>query len=145
MKHTIKLILLAYLSLLFIRFTIPKNHFEGRIIFAITYKELPEGAEQYAAMLPQETTLYIKDEKTRTEQGAGMGGSQVIIANSKTEEAVVLMDVMGQKLMMKMNKDELRKEDGDKPKITYLDESLEISGYKCKRQKWFLIMMIHLS
>lgn len=132
MKRTLKTMMIAGIALAILLAMTPKKHFEGKIIFSITFNDLPEGAEQYAAMLPKETVLYVKGNKTRTEQSMGMGGSQIVIADSKTDEAVVLMDMMGQKLLMKMNREELSKNEKE-PKITYLDGTLEIAGYTCKK------------
>jgi len=112
-----------------------KSKFEGKIVYGITYDEMPEGMEQYSSMLASESTIYIKGAKTRTEQGTGMGGKQVVIADRKKGETVALMDIMGKKIKMILSEGDMKesKRNMENAQITYADEIKEIAGYQCKR------------
>ena len=107
--------------------------FEGKVVYVITYDNLPEGMEEFAAMMPSESVLYIKNHLSRSEQSVGMGASQVTITDSKKKTAVLLMDMMGQKLMTKVGKAYFKEIEKKKPKIELLDETKEIAGYTCKK------------
>ncbi|MCO6499168.1 MAG: DUF4412 domain-containing protein [Vicingus serpentipes] len=107
--------------------------FEGTITYNIEYEDLPEEMEGYEAMLPKETLMKIKGAKTRTEQNTTMG-STISIYDGDAETSTTLMNMMGNKVAIKMNKEELKKQEPKQdPKITYMDETKEIAGYKCKK------------
>ena len=86
------------------------------------------------SMLPSETIISIKGEMTRVEQSV-MGGTQVVIANNKTKNSTILMDMMGQKISMEVTKEDVEKAEAEagEPKIEYVSGTKEIAGYKCKK------------
>jgi GLPGLI family protein len=107
---------------------------EGKIVFSMSYP----GATldpQMAAMMPTESTIYFKKEQSRTEVKMGMGMTTTVLANSKTNASTVLMDMMGNKIAMKMTAEDLAKEAAKSGKSTVkeLTETKEIAGFKCKK------------
>jgi len=109
--------------------------FEGTITYGIEYEDLPEEMEGYEAMLPKETLIKIKGAKTKTEQNTSMG-STISIYDGDAETSTTLMNMMGNKVAIELNKEELKKQEPEKePKIVYADENKEIAGYQCKKAK----------
>lgn len=110
-----------------------KNNFEGKVVFDISFPGMELDAST-AAMLPKESTIYIKGDKSRTEMSMGMGMSNATISDGKSKSATVLMDIMGSKYAIKMTEADMKKSQGDtKAKVKLLDETKEIAGYKCKK------------
>lgn len=106
--------------------------FEGKITMKIEYEEVPEEYEAYISMFPKESQMYVKGKKTRTEQNS-MAGSNVNIMDSETGKGIILVNSMGQKTAYEMNITDIKKDETKKPVITYLDETKDIAGYKCKK------------
>ena len=108
---------------------------EGKAIFSITYPE-SELDEQTLAMMPSETVIYFKDKHSRTEMKIAMG-TTVSISDAKTGEMTTLIDMMGNKIAMKITKEDLEKEikknGNQKPDIKITDETKKIAGYNCKK------------
>jgi len=134
-----KQVLFAFIALTVALPTQAQKRFEGSVTYAIEYKDLPAEMAAMEAMLPDEMTIRIKGDKSRVEQSMGMGMSQVIISDAKTENGLMLMDMMGKKVAIEMNKEELEKLDTKKEdaktKIEYLDGTKDIAGYTCKKAR----------
>ena len=110
------------LSILFVMLSVSfvwAQNFEGKVTYGIEYSNIPE------------STFYLKGEKSRFEQNMGMAGTQTLVSNSATKETFMLMDLMGQKLKLVFNEDELKVEDEVKPTVNYIKGSKKIAGYKC--------------
>jgi GLPGLI family protein len=127
LKQSIFLVALILITSL----SVAQKNFEGKITYKITYSELPEGAEMFASMLPSEMKYYIKAEKTRIEQDGAMTGSQVMIMDSKLKMLYILMDMMGQKIVMKQ--DLANDPEVPEPTITNTTETKKIAGYMCNK------------
>lgn len=109
--------------------------FEGKITYSIEYDEIPEALEAYESMLPKESTITIKENKSKLEQNmAGMGSSSVI-SDSKANTGVMLINMMGQKVAVKMTKEDIEAEKKEAPKSKTVlgTETKVIAGYKCKK------------
>jgi hypothetical protein len=108
--------------------------FEGKIVYSISYEDLPEEYASYMSMLPKESTMYVKGEKFRLEQSAGMGTTVTIIDN-KAKTGYICMDMMGNKMAFKMDAKtfENNTADENKPEVKYTDETKTIAGYTCKK------------
>lgn len=105
---------------------------EGKIIYGIEV-ESDEINEQQKAMMPKETTTYFKKDMARTEVKTGMS-NMVIIMNGKEKTGYTLMDMMGNKIALKMDPTEYKKEmENDSIKVEVTSETKEIAGYKCKK------------
>lgn len=113
--------------------------FEGKISYEINYEEVPDEIAGYESMLPKEMSMFIKGSKTRVEQSMGMG-EQIVIMDNTTKEGVILMNMMGQKMAIKMDKEtiESQEEEENEPQFKYLNETKKIAGYTCKKaEMWF--------
>ncbi|MBL4585814.1 MAG: DUF4412 domain-containing protein [Flavobacteriales bacterium] len=134
-----KRMMIAMIALTFTLSVHAQKKFEGSVTYGIEYKDLPAEMAAMEAMLPDEMTIRIKGDKSRIEQSMGMGMSQIVISDAKTESGILLMDMMGKKTAIEMSKEELEKLNAKKkenePKIEYLDGSKEIAGYKCKKAR----------
>lgn len=107
--------------------------FEGKITLDIEYSELSEDYEAYEAMLPSEMLYKIKGTKAKIEQES-MGASTSTIIDNETKEGVVLMNMMGQKIAIKMDLNDEEIEKKEKALVVKkTDETKEIAGYSCKK------------
>jgi len=106
--------------------------FEGKVVYGLTYNNLPDEMAGYESMLPKQMTMYFKQEKSRIEQDLGMAGTQIIVSDSKTEDAFILMDLMGQKMCLTIDPADKEEAEDVKPKVKKLSETKKIAGYKCK-------------
>ncbi len=109
---------------------------EGKIVYSITYSDM-DLDPQAVQMLPTETHMFFKDNMSRVEMNMGMG-TTVVIANGKTGSATTLMDMMGHKISMTMNKADMEKvrdkyKDKNEVKINYTEGTKTICGFSCKR------------
>lgn len=119
--------------------TMAQKGFEGTVVFGIEYKDLPAEMAAFEAMLPDQTTITIKGDQSRTEQSLGMGMKQVTIVDTKKNSGTLLLDMMGKKTAVEMSSAELEKQRGEKGKdidIEYVEGDVKkIAGYKCKKAK----------
>lgn len=109
--------------------------FEGVIQYTISYENLPAEMEEYKSMLPSEATSTIKDHMFKMEQPLSMGMKQVTIMDNEAESGVLLMDMMGKKNAIVLDKESREKFEQDQPdpEFEYFDESKKIAGYDCKK------------
>ncbi len=98
---------------------------------SITVEGMPPEAAAY--MAGSGMTIWVKGDHSRSEMTLGMMGKNTTISNQKTKEVVTLMDMMGQKYMIKSTAADASKEKAPDVKITYLNETKTIAGYKCKK------------
>lgn len=128
----LKTSLIACVLAIFVTHTFAQD-FEGKIVFGIEYKKLPQ--EGMESMLPKESVTYVKNHLSRVETDAMMGMKTVVISNAKTNMATTLMDMLGQKYAIETNtKEEAEKnKSADKSKVTITDETKMVAGYNCKK------------
>lgn len=107
----------------------------GKLVFGISMLG-DQMSDQQKAMMPTESIMYFKDDKSRVEISMSMG-TTIIISDNKTKKTTVLMDFMGNKIAMETDQTETKKEmeKNGKYKVELLDGSKEIAGYKCKKAK----------
>jgi len=133
MKKAIQLLLLAMAMMGVAKsFAQTGKGFEGKITCTIDIQGLPpEAAGMFAG---SEMTLYIKGANSRSEMSMGMVSKTTSIVDQKTKTTVVLMDMMGQKYMIKSNPEDVKKaEASPAPEIKYLNDTKVIAGYNCKK------------
>lgn len=106
--------------------------FEGKFVFSLTYEDLPEEYEAYASMFPKEMIMYVKGERSRTEQPSSMGNT-FTIADNKNKTMVIILDMMGMKNAYKISAEDMEKNKAEKPVIVYSEETKMIAGYNCKK------------
>lgn len=113
-----------------------KKPFEGTIVYSLNFDEAGLDPASASMLQGREMTISIKGDKSRMEMDMGMMKTSTI-ADNKTGNVVTLMDIMGQKMALKMTKEEVEKQRNDgnvkAPTIKYTDETKEIAGYKCKK------------
>lgn len=109
---------------------VAKNAFEGKIVYELEYEDVPEELEAYISMFPSESVTYMGKGFTRAEQDMGMGSKQTVISEvgGKT---IMLLDMMGQKIMVDMTTPST--DDETEPKVEVTNETETIAGYACKK------------
>jgi GLPGLI family protein len=109
---------------------------EGKVVFEISYPDADMPDEQMA-MMPTESKMFFKDNQARIEMKMGMGMSQVMLFDNKNKMMTMLMDMMGNKIAVKMTEEDIKKRKEKEGKQDYdvklTDETKEIAGYKCKK------------
>lgn len=105
---------------------------EGKVDYAVSYPNsgLPK---ESISMLPTQTQVWFKGEKSRFDMKMGLGISMNTIIDQNT--ITILMDVMGNKTAIKKD---ISEENGDKStlkslKISYESDTKELAGYLCKK------------
>lgn len=121
--------ILSLLSAILLIGGVSAQTFEGKITYSIEY-ELPEAMEAQRSMLPTESITYITKGHVRVENKT-MLGDQNVITDTKKKTSVLLINMMGKKVAIKMGGED--EENDNKPKITYSKETKTIAGYKCKK------------
>jgi GLPGLI family protein len=101
---------------------------EGVAVFNLEFPT--EGMdEQYKAMMPTESKIYFKGDKSRSEMEMSVM-TMVSITDTKDKSMIMLMDVMGKKTAMKTDLSKT-KEAEKNYKVNVTDETKTIAGYKC--------------
>ncbi|MES2779416.1 MAG: hypothetical protein V4651_05905 [Bacteroidota bacterium] len=114
---------------------------EGKIMFGISYPELSGEMKDLESMLPKELTVYVKNEQSRTEMPSSVMGKLITISNNKTEELLMMMELMGKKVAIKQTGEQLKKQEQDAekegtlPQVTVIkmDGTKVIAGYTCMK------------
>ena len=109
-----------------------QSNFEGKIMYTITYTDMPAEMKGYEAMLPKDITIQIKGNKSRVEQNQMMG-KNVVVSDMDQKNGFMEMDMGGQKLRMNISTAEFTDESSKMSNIEYLDETKTILGYPCKK------------
>lgn len=92
------------------------------------------GAQSGTALAGAATTVYLKGNNSRTDMVSALG-KEVTIYNSKTNNAVILKEFSGQKLMIKLTKDNWVAKNKMYSNINFelTGESKTIAGYNTKK------------
>jgi len=131
-RHFITVLFLFVASAAFSLSINPGND-SGKIIFDISYPD-SKLDEQSLSQMPTESIVLFRGDKTKVEVAMPMGKT-VVITDNKTGNAVMLMDMMGSKMAMEMDKEQILKEKNEveKPVVQQTDESKKIAGLLCKK------------
>jgi hypothetical protein len=120
--------------------------FEGKIVYDLLYPTTMEEDPVTKKKAPKEkmtVTIYLKDQLMRMETKTATGTS-VNICDAKSGTCTALSEMDGKKTAVVMSPEEIEEEednhtpDGEKPKAIKLDETKEIAGYVCKKEKIIL-------
>ena len=130
LMKSIPFILVA--SLFFISSAIAQSDFEGKIVYSISYQDMPAEMQGMESMLPKDMTIHIKGNKSRLEQKQVMGNN-VVVSDVNEKNGFMEMDMGGQKLRINISTEEFTKEANQLSDIEYLDETKSIAGYPCKK------------
>ncbi|MFL5763363.1 MAG: hypothetical protein ACJ77K_05420 [Bacteroidia bacterium] len=123
-----------FAALLIATNTFAQKKFEGVITYSISFEESGLPPEALAMLKGAESKTYIKNDMRRVDMTTPVQSSSSVIDN-KTKTVLTTMEIMGQKYIIKTSEDDLKKEKENAPEttITYLNETKEIAGYKCKK------------
>ncbi len=102
---------------------------EFKINFSIEYN-LTKELEHKRSKLPIEMVIYTKEGFSKKEETTELG-SQTLINNFNNNESYLLMEIKNEKLAIKLQTK--NKSNAIKEKISYLNETKNIVGYKCKK------------
>ena len=106
-----------------------KGAFKGIITYDVTYPGMNVEPSQMA-MLPQKVTLTTNGEKAKFDV-AMTSMNQTMIIDPEAKTTTLLLEMMGNKVMMKPNKQDIPK--GKEPIVTITTETKQIAGYTCKK------------
>ena len=110
-----------------------KAPFTGTVVYDVKAEgEIPEEAK---AMMPTEMTLKITPEKQSMSMNFGMM-EQKTISDAATQESNSLMNVMGQKLNLKVTAAQIKEQrlqQGETSGVKLTDETKTIAGFACKK------------
>lgn len=135
MIRLLTFVLLYSFPFFWLSFSFAQKSFEGKVSYTITYNNLPAEMEQMKAMLPSQSVLFLKGNMSRTEQNMGIGGSQVVISDSRNKTGTVLIDGLGGKYFIKVSKADIEKSEKENPEpsFSYVSGTKTIAGFSCKR------------
>lgn len=105
---------------------------EGKIVYDLTWIDLPAEMQAMASMLPNSMTVIFNKNFSKITTGGGMT-QQTTIIDSKKKKATSLISAMGQKIAMESDMNEDEDEKDVDVEIEYTDETAEIAGYQCKK------------
>ncbi len=110
-----------------------KTAFEGRVTYDISFEGSGLPKEALDMMKGAQMVTLIKGDFRRIDLNLPMQSTSSII-DSKAKNIVTLMDIMGQKYLLRTSTTDLKKKEGEtsEPLINYVDKTKEIAGYKCK-------------
>lgn len=121
-------------AIAFTTLTLTAQITEGYLVYDMKIEGLP--ADQAAMMGDMENKVTFKNGKVLTEMSSMMFTNQTMV---DATGMLMLMEQMGNKIAVKMTKEEMEKADAkskDKPsdpKIEYTAETKTIVGYECKK------------
>jgi hypothetical protein len=106
---------------------------QGKVVFDISYPN-SKLDQQTLAMLPSESVMYFKGQMSRVEVNTPMG-TNVVISDHKLGEGTMLMDMMGNKMAIAMNKADIQAERSSQPKpvVKQSNDTKVIAGHTCKK------------
>ncbi|GIV44092.1 MAG: hypothetical protein KatS3mg035_1215 [Bacteroidia bacterium] len=115
---------------LFMSFNVIAQNFTGTITY--DFKITGPMADQVKGMMQEKQILKIKGNNMRQTIKGGMMAQMMgdIIFLGDKKEAYILQS--SEKKALKMEMDEMKNE-GAKPKVTKLNEVIDIAGYKCQK------------
>lgn len=107
---------------------------EGTLTYTISIETGSAEPKMADMMDGATTTIFLKDNQSRSELVSGLG-SEVTIYDSKKGSGVILKDYSGQKLMITLTKEDWFKKNSKYEGITFenSNEALNIAGYICKK------------
>jgi hypothetical protein len=114
---------------------------EGTVEYKLTYTNLTEQMKEIQSTLPSKVTIYFKNNQFKTEMLMAQGEMNVLFDEGK-KEMIMLMDMMGQKMKIKITEDQFK----EKQKAAFEAQGIKnvevkatkeiktIAGYACTKQ-----------
>ena len=110
-----------------------KTPFTGTVVFDVKAEgEIPEQAK---SMMPTEMTMKLTSDKQSMAMNFGMM-EQKTISDAATQQSSSMMNIMGQKLVIKVNAGQIKEQrlkEGETSGVKLTDETKTIAGYPCKK------------
>lgn len=114
---------------------------QGKVIFEISYKNIPAAMTMQQQMLPRDAVFYFKDSMSRIEMGVANQGKNVTINNHSNGNLLILLNLYRQKFaLMKHDSDlaQLNKDFYPDTAKVYIDvkvlsDTKKIAGYDCRK------------
>lgn len=107
--------------------------FEGVVTYKITYSSDDPKASAFMGMMPETSTLIVKNHMVRFDQDVAGGGKQSFVANDRDKSNRLLMSFMGQEFQVNLNEEQLLQlEQTKKLEITKAEKTKTIAGFECK-------------
>ena len=134
MKNVRGFILVVILLTGYIASFAQKNISEGTIVYDMVIQTGNNQPQKGDALEGATTTVYLKGNNSRTDVVSTLG-KEITIFNSKTDNAVILKEFSGQKLMITLTKDNWKSKNkmyGD-IKFELTNEVKSIAGYNTKK------------
>lgn len=105
---------------------------EGSLVYNMSIQTGSKEPDMADMLDGATTTIYIKNNQTRSEMLSGLG-SESTIYDSRTGTGVILKDYSGQKLMITLSKDDWEKKNKKYEGITFenTSETMTVAGYDC--------------
>ena len=107
---------------------------EGTIVYDVVIQTGNNEPKKGDPLEGATTTVYLKGNNSRTDMVSALG-KEVTIFNSKTNNAVILKEFSGQKLMITLTKEDWKLKNGaqDNIKFELTNEVKAIAGYTTKK------------
>ena len=107
---------------------------EGTLVYDVVIQTGNNEPQKGDALDGATTTVYLKGNNIRTEMISALG-KEITIYNSKTNNAVILKEFSGQKLMITLTKDNWRVKNSTHDNIRFelTNEVKSIAGYSTKK------------
>ncbi len=107
---------------------------EGTLVYDVVIQMGPVEPPKGDPLANGSSTVYLKGNNTRIEMSTSLG-KEIIIYNSKSENAVILKEFSGQKLLISLTKENWvsRNSQYHDVKFELLNESKLIAGYNTKK------------
>lgn len=133
MKKSVSFIVCFFLSVIIVCAQSTKS-FEGIIKYNVSFEDSGLPAMALSMLKGAGMDVYIKEYKQRIDVNMVMQSTSSLIDN-KNGSMITLMDVMGQKYLIRMDEAAVKKEQENMPdpEIKYTDETKVIAGYTCKK------------
>lgn len=133
MKKLKVLVILTGLLTMLITANAQRSIAEAAIVYDMEIQN-GNGTQAGAALSSATTTIYLKGNNSRTEMASALG-KEITIYNSKTNNAVILKEFSGQKLMITLTKDNwlAKHKMYSNIKFELTNETKTIAGYNTKK------------
>jgi len=107
---------------------------EGTITYDVTIQSGNAAPQQGDALVSATNTVYLKANNSRTEMMSALG-NETTIHNGKSGAAVILKEFRGQKLMIKLTREDWEQKNRAFSGIAFnpTGETKTIAGYACKK------------
>lgn len=133
MKIIDKILLLACVLIMSQGAQAQKGFAEATIVYDMVIQS-GNAAAQKSAFNDATTTVYLKGKNSRTEMASALG-NEITIFNSKTDNAIILKEFSGQKLMITLTKENWKSKNRQYSDIKFelTDEYKTIGGYNARK------------